>query len=114
MKIMATVLPVSSKVMDEMPNLKIVGVSRAGLENVNVDEATKTELRNIKDEKDIEDRFYKDLEFGTGGLRGVIGAGSNRMNIYTVGKATQGLAQYLINNYHGDISVSIAYDSRNM
>lgn len=79
-----------------------------------VDEATKTELRNIKDEKDIEDRFYKDLEFGTGGLRGVIGAGSNRMNIYTIGKATQGLAQYLINNYHGDISVGIAYDSRNM
>jgi Phosphomannomutase len=74
----------------------------------------KEELRNIRDEKEIEDRFYKDLEFGTGGLRGVIGLGTNRMNIYTVGKATQGLAEYLIDKYEKDISVSIAYDSRIM
>ena len=58
------------------------------------DEATKAELRKIGgDEKEIEDRFYKDLSFGTGGLRGVIGAGTNRMNVYTVTKATQGLAR---------------------
>lgn len=79
-----------------------------------IDEDTKRELSNITDEKEIEDRFYKDLEFGTGGLRGIIGAGSNRMNIYTVGKATQGLAMYLINHYNGGKSVSIAYDSRIM
>lgn len=79
-----------------------------------VDEETKKEIKGISDDKEIEDRFYKELEFGTGGLRGVIGAGSNRMNIYTVGKATQGLAQYLLNTYNEKISVSIAYDSRNM
>ncbi|PRR75471.1 phospho-sugar mutase [Clostridium thermopalmarium] len=80
-----------------------------------IDEKTKEELRNISEEKELEDRFYKDLEFGTGGLRGIIGAGSNRMNVYTVGKATQGLAEYLLNKYYDeDISVSIAYDSRNM
>jgi phosphoglucomutase len=79
-----------------------------------IDEDTNRELRNITDEKEIEDRFYKDLEFGTGGLRGIIGAGSNRMNIYTVGKATQGLAMYLINHYSDEKSVSIAYDSRIM
>lgn len=60
------------------------------------DEATKEELKAISDnQKEIEERFYKDLEFGTGGLRGIIGAGTNRMNIYTVGKATQGLANYI-------------------
>jgi phosphoglucomutase len=79
-----------------------------------IDETTKTELLSIKDEKEIEDRFYKDLEFGTGGLRGIIGAGSNRLNIYTVGKATEGLARYLVNKYKENISVTIAYDSRNM
>ncbi|MGL5380954.1 phospho-sugar mutase [Clostridium sp.] len=79
-----------------------------------IDEATKTELSTLTDEKEIEDRFYKDLEFGTGGLRGVIGAGSNRLNIYTVGKATEGLARYLVNKYKENISVTIAYDSRNM
>lgn len=77
-------------------------------------EETKEELREIKEEKEIEDRFYKDLEFGTGGLRGIIGAGSKRLNIYTVGKATEGLARYLKNKYKENISVSIAYDSRNM
>ncbi|WP_138206219.1 phospho-sugar mutase [Haloimpatiens lingqiaonensis] len=79
-----------------------------------IDEETKKELIDIKkDEKEIEDRFYKDLQFGTGGLRGVIGAGSNRMNIYTVGKSTEGLSRYLINNKGKGASVSIAYDSRN-
>ncbi|MGG7078791.1 phospho-sugar mutase [Clostridium sardiniense] len=84
------------------------------LENDLFDESTKNELKGIKEEKEIEDRFYKDLEFGTGGLRGVIGAGSNRLNIYTVGRATEGLARYLKDKYKEDVSVSIAYDSRNM
>ena len=78
-----------------------------------IDEKIKEELRQIKDETEIEDRFYKDLEFGTGGLRGVIGAGSNRMNIYTVSKATQGFANYLNGRFENP-SVAIAYDSRNM
>lgn len=60
----------------------------------------------------IEDRFYKDLAFGTGGLRGVIGAGTNRMNIYTVRKATQGLANYILKQGGADKGVAIAYDSR--
>lgn len=83
------------------------------LESNIVDEKMKDELRAIKDEKEIEDRFYKDLEFGTGGLRGIIGAGSNRMNIYTVSKATQGFANYLNGRFENP-SVAIAYDSRNM
>lgn len=79
------------------------------------DEKTKAELQAISgDEKEIEDRFYKDLEFGTGGLRGVIGAGTNRMNIYTVRKATQGLANYIIKQGGRDRGVAIAYDSRRM
>ncbi|MDR3597599.1 phospho-sugar mutase [Clostridium sp.] len=78
-----------------------------------INEETKNELKSISDEKEIEDRFYQDLDFGTGGLRGVIGAGSNRMNIYTVAKATQGFADYLTGNFK-DPSVAIAYDSRNM
>ena len=78
-----------------------------------INEDTKNELKSICDDKDIEDRFYKDLEFGTGGLRGVIGAGTNRMNIYTVAKATQGFANYL-NDTFKEPSVAIAYDSRNM
>ncbi|MCR1949701.1 phospho-sugar mutase [Clostridium sp. DSM 100503] len=83
------------------------------LESKIVDEKIKDELRAIVDEKEIEDRFYKDLEFGTGGLRGVIGAGSNRMNIYTVFKATKGFANYLNGRFENP-SVAIAYDSRNM
>jgi phosphoglucomutase len=79
-----------------------------------VDNKTKEELKAINSDKELEDRFYKELEFGTGGLRGVIGAGSNRMNVYTVGKATQGFADYLNKTYAGEISVAIAYDSRNM
>lgn len=78
-----------------------------------LDEADKAELISITDEKEIEDRFYKDLEFGTGGLRGVMGIGSNRMNKYTVGRATFGLANYLKEENNGQISVAIAYDSRN-
>ncbi len=77
------------------------------------DEDTKKELLAIKnDEKEMEDRFYKELEFGTGGLRGVIGAGTNRMNIYTVRKATQGLANYIIKQGGKEKGVAIAYDSR--
>ena len=79
------------------------------------DEATKLELKAISgNEKEIEDRFYKELEFGTGGLRGVIGAGTNRMNIYTVRKATQGLANYVIACKGQEKGVAIAYDSRRM
>ncbi|MDO4535358.1 MAG: phospho-sugar mutase [Clostridium perfringens] len=79
-----------------------------------ISEDVKAELRALKDEKEIEDRFYKELEFGTGGLRGVIGAGTNRMNVYTVGKATQGFADFINETYKNEKSVAIAYDSRNM
>jgi phosphoglucomutase len=79
-----------------------------------MDANTKTELKQITDQpKEIEDRFYRDLEFGTGGLRGVIGAGTNRMNLYTVGRATQGLAQFVNKSGKENPSVVIAYDSRN-
>lgn len=79
------------------------------------DEETKAELRAIAgDEKEITERFYKELEFGTAGLRGIIGAGTNRMNLYTVRKATQGLANYIIKCGNQDKGVAIAYDSRNM
>ena len=79
------------------------------------DEETKKELLSIKDDvKEIEDRFYKELEFGTAGLRGVIGAGTNRMNKYTVGKATQGLANYILEQGSQDKGVAISYDSRRM
>lgn len=85
------------------------------LKDTYFDEKTKEELRSIAgDEKEIEDRFYKELEFGTGGLRGVIGAGTNRMNIYTVRKATQGLANYIISQGGKNRGVAIAYDSRRM
>lgn len=77
------------------------------------DEQTKAELTAVQDEKELEDRFYKDLAFGTGGLRGIMGAGSNRMNKYTVGKATLGLARYLKSKNAGEISVAVAYDTRN-
>ena len=85
------------------------------LESPDFDEETKNELKSIKDdEKEIEDRFYKELEFGTAGLRGVIGAGTNRMNKYTVGKATQGLANYILEQGTQDKGVAISYDSRKM
>ena len=79
------------------------------------DEKTREELKGIKDnEEEIKDRFYKDLEFGTGGLRGVIGAGTNRMNYYTVGKATQGLANFIKKEKGEKKGVAIAFDSRRM
>lgn len=79
------------------------------------DELTKAELKKIEnDQKEIEERFYKDLEFGTGGLRGIIGAGTNRMNIYTVRKATQGLANVILSEGGQEKGAVIAYDSRNM
>jgi len=86
------------------------------LESPYVDEKIKEELRTIeKIDSEVEDRFYKDLEFGTGGMRGKIGAGTNRMNIQTVSKATQGISDYLNEEHQNtDISVAIAYDSRHM
>lgn len=84
-------------------------------ESPEFDEETKNELLKIKDdEKEIEDRFYKELEFGTAGLRGIIGAGTNRMNKYTVGKATQGLANYILEQKTEEKGVAISYDSRKM
>jgi len=84
-------------------------------ESAEFDEETKSELISIMgDEKEIEDRFYKELEFGTAGLRGVIGAGTNRMNKYTVGKATQGLANYIVEQGTQEKGVAISYDSRKM
>ena len=83
------------------------------LEDSYFDEDTKKELLSIRNnEAEVEDRFYRELEFGTGGLRGVIGAGTNRMNLYTVRKATQGLANYIISQNGQDKGIAIAYDSR--
>jgi phosphoglucomutase len=86
------------------------------LQDPSIDEETKRELEGLSDQPlELEDRFYKDLEFGTGGLRGVIGAGSNRINRYTVGKATQGFARYILEQHgsaEGTPSVVIAHDSR--
>lgn len=85
------------------------------LENPYFDEETKAELKGISDkEEEIRDRFYMDLEFGTAGLRGVIGAGTNRMNIYVVRRATQGLANYILKVNKQSQGVAIAYDSRHM
>ena len=81
-----------------------------------VDEKTKAELENIKDNgEEIKERFYKDLEFGTAGLRGVMGAGINRMNVYTVRKATQGLSAFILSQGKeaAEKGVAISYDSRN-
>ena len=78
------------------------------------DEETKKELESLKNnENEIKERFYKNLEFGTAGLRGIMGAGTNRMNKYTVGKATQGLANFIIKENGQDKGVAISYDSRN-
>ncbi len=79
------------------------------------DEGTRNELAAIKDDaKEIEDRFYRDLEFGTAGLRGVLGAGTNRMNVYTVAKASEGLAKYILSEGTEAVArgVVISYDSR--
>ncbi|MFR8334063.1 MAG: hypothetical protein ACLU9S_18250 [Oscillospiraceae bacterium] len=81
------------------------------------DEATRAELRALAeagDTKEIEDRFYRDLAFGTGGLRGILGAGSNRMNLYTVRKATQGLANFILKQGTASKGVAISFDSRRM
>lgn len=79
------------------------------------DEETREELKALAgNEAEIQDRFYRQLEFGTGGLRGVIGAGTNRMNLYTVRQATQGLANYILTQNGGEKGVAIAYDSRRM
>jgi phosphoglucomutase len=85
------------------------------ISNPYFDEATRNELASIKDDNnEIKERFFKDLEFGTGGLRGILGAGVNRMNIYTVRRATQGLANYIIKQGGEKKGVAIAYDSRRM
>lgn len=85
------------------------------LENPYFDDGMKAELRGIEgDDNEIKERFYKDLEFGTAGLRGIIGAGTNRLNTYTVRKATQGLANYIIKQNGQDRGVAVAYDSRRM
>ncbi len=95
--------------------MNYMDVYQSWLSSAYIDEATKEELKKIEDDKkEIEDRFYRDLEFGTGGLRGVIGAGTNRMNIYTVRKATQGLANFIISEGGQDKGVAIAFDSRHM
>ncbi len=87
---------------------------RQWLEDPFIDEETKAELRSITDENEIKERFFRDLEFGTGGLRGIIGNGSNRLNRYTVGKASQGLANYIKKEGTQAQGVAIAYDSRFM
>lgn len=89
-------------------------VYRQWCEDPYFDAETRAELSALTDEKEIEDRFYRQLEFGTGGLRGVIGAGANRMNIYTVRQATQGLANYIVSQNGQEKGVAIAYDSRRM
>ncbi len=82
------------------------------LEDDYFDEATKAELKEISDEKEIEERFYTELDFGTGGMRGIIGAGTNRVNKYTIRKATQGLANYILQEGDKDAGVVISHDSR--
>ncbi len=94
---------------------KYVEIYEAWLNDEYFDETTKGELLQIKDDiKEIEDRFFTNLAFGTGGLRGVIGAGTNRINIYTVRKATQGLANFILKHKGASKGVAIAYDSRRM
>lgn len=95
--------------------MQVVSKAQAWLDG-DYDEATKQEVRRLmeSDKNELVESFYKDLEFGTGGLRGIMGVGSNRMNIYTVGAATQGLANYLKKNFEGEqIKVAISHDSRN-
>src|SRR5436190_15072923 len=96
--------------MDESIQIKI----NAWLSN-GFDQATRDEIIRLKKENppELEDAFYKNLEFGTGGLRGIMGVGTNRMNKYTVGMATQGYANYLKQCFPGDVRVAIAHDSRN-
>ncbi|MEQ8470792.1 MAG: phospho-sugar mutase [Marinoscillum sp.] len=97
--------------------MEVVDKAQKWLDSQKVDNETKnaiSEMINSSDQSELTECFYRDLEFGTGGLRGIMGYGSNRMNKYTVGMATQGLANYLNQNFDGqEISVAIAYDSRN-
>src|SRR6187549_2432067 len=83
--------------------------------NGNYDQPVKDEIAALQKNSpaELEDAFYKNLEFGTGGLRGIMGVGTNRMNKYTVGMATQGYANYLKQCFPGQVSVAIAHDSRN-
>src|SRR3954469_14859936 len=83
--------------------------------NGNFDESFKTEIKKLEKDNpnDLNDAFYRNLEFGTGGLRGIMGVGTNRMNKYTLGMATQGFANYLKKTFTGEIKVAIAHDSRN-
>ena len=83
--------------------------------NGNYDDATKSAIKKMQEENpdELADAFYKNLEFGTGGLRGIMGVGTNRMNKYTVGMATQGYANYLNQVFNNDVSVAIAHDCRN-
>lgn len=93
---------------------KVMAQAQAWL-NGNIDEESKSQIRKMiaSDEQELTESFYKDLEFGTGGLRGIMGVGTNRMNKYTVGMATQGLANYLKQEFSGSIKVAVAHDSRN-
>ena len=94
--------------------MEIMEVYEQWLKATEGNEAVHSELVSVQgDLAAIEDRFFKEIEFGTGGLRGKIGAGTNRMNVYTVGRATLGLAEYILNN-GVKRSIAIAYDSRNM
>lgn len=100
--------------MTQMSNEQAMIRYESWLQDPNIDEETKRELRALAGhEQEITDRFYRDLEFGTGGLRGVMGAGTNRLNAYTVGKATQGLANWLLAQNLSSPSAVIAHDSRN-
>ena len=94
---------------------QVLAKARKWLEG-DYDEATKKQVKYLmeNDMKELVESFYKDLEFGTGGLRGIMGVGTNRMNVYTVGAATQGLANYLKKNFEGEpIRVAVGHDSRN-
>jgi phosphoglucomutase len=99
-----------------MADHAIINKAKSWLQS-NIDDQSKSEIEKMLsnvDDTALIDAFYKDLEFGTGGLRGIMGVGSNRVNVYTIGKATQGLANYLIKNFPGEaMSVAIAYDCRN-
>src|SRR5687768_8937802 len=96
---------------------QVAAKAQSWIDSPFVDDQTKSEIKSLllkDDKKELVDNFYKDLEFGTGGLRGIMGAGSNCMNKYTVGVATQGLCNYLLKTYPGKkIKVALAHDSRN-
>ena len=102
--------------MEQSELLKVVREKANKWLNSNINEETKSQIKNMleNDEKELIEAFYQDMEFGTGGLRGIMGAGTNRVNIYTIGMATQGLCNYLLKQFAGKpVSVAIAHDSRN-